>query len=140
MMNLVIKNQVIIIKKKKNPSLQFQHVSNYMWLSFIKHISQSFKMNLLSKKISDKLAAENDNNNDEKNENENEDEIIKNYHGKKIIDTILEETEFDIICESDEKDDEKKDEIKNEDDEKHEKAIKKMRIDVFDTILSFNSK
>eukprot|EP01083_Nonionella_stella_P161426 528743_1 len=118
--------------KRKNPSLHFKHITAVTWNNFIRHIANKFHHDIKSQEISDKLQNK------------------EGSKEKQVIDVMLENTQFDIICDDAKQEDvidETKEEkydvdaaASKEEEEEKKRRLKKARLDVFDTILSFNSR
>merc|ERR1712228_753810 len=82
----------------RNPGLDFKHISKNKWIDFLKGIAANFEMNVpstqLSKTVVDLYDDEDDDgDDDEKMESQNAD----NGKTKQIIESILDNTNFDII-------------------------------------------
>ena len=75
----------------KNPGLAFKHISKNKWTNFIDGIADHFQMNVHSNTISSTLHDE------EHKELEEHEAELEAGGGKKIIESILDNTSFDII-------------------------------------------
>eukprot|EP01084_Bolivina_argentea_P313577 543028_1 len=78
--------------KMKNPALQFKHISKSKWTAFVDRMSSNFKMNVPSKTIGDLIHDEEHKEFEEKKYDEED-----TSHTKQIIESILDNTNFDII-------------------------------------------
>ena len=121
----------------RNPGLSFKHISKNKWIDFLKLIAANFKMNIpsteLSKTVVDLYGDEEEE--DEKVESQ-QNEQMDNGKTKKIIESILDNTNFDIIRIH--RDEQKYEEpTKYEDQKKKKTRTNKKRGEVFDTIISF---
>eukprot|EP01084_Bolivina_argentea_P194766 334238_1 len=119
-------------KTMQNPGLAFNHISQNKWVNFIDGIGCNFQMNVSSTKISSTLDEHK--------------ELLEEHQEKQIIESILDNTTFDIIKIQTEnnniaEDNKIEEKYENKDIERKEskkKSLgKKQRRKVFDTTLSF---
>eukprot|EP01083_Nonionella_stella_P180070 641139_1 len=123
-----------------NPGLEFKHILRHKWIHFIDELAAGFEMNVKSSKIKHILAHK-------RGHSDHEEEAkFDDSGGKEIIDSILENTKFDIIRVpqshgfSEDVDEDEKAEMKEESRKKESRrkqVVKKKRAEVFDTMLSF---
>eukprot|EP00485_Elphidium_margaritaceum_P015088 CAMPEP_0202731060 /NCGR_PEP_ID=MMETSP1385-20130828/186951_1 /ASSEMBLY_ACC=CAM_ASM_000861 /TAXON_ID=933848 /ORGANISM="Elphidium margaritaceum" /LENGTH=2462 /DNA_ID=CAMNT_0049397343 /DNA_START=90 /DNA_END=7479 /DNA_ORIENTATION=- len=129
-------------KQMRNPGLAFKHISKNKWLTFIDKIADQFQMNVRSKTVSMQIHQQ-----DEAAAAAAELEEEKSYDDdtqlstKKIIESILENTSFDIqrVATDTKPQDNKEEEAKNEKKRVRVEKIDKKRAAVFDSVLSFCS-